>query len=600
MSAIHTTAPNKKAISRLGVPRRRWLRWLLILAALPLAFCSVWVLMHWVDVAPSPAALALAQPDPRDVADRDNAWLHLFGIGAPADEAPYAFARRRLAALAEDPPRTLTDAIPAAMPKAAVHGVDALCPVRVVSCLDWSIEHADMLEELRQANAVRLRRLAVLMRLDSWQVRSTPALDEPFADASVATLDSNLAAYELAQALLRNDDAAQEAALKHLAAGVKFWRGVQQGPQELISLTVAAEQIETAQRFSHDLFTRLTPSRRTAFAALSDAVLLAPATAIDWSEVIRRQQQKLQLTIAPSSSMTSVLRSCINAQPKNCLTELAFAASFARQDTANHHAELLLGLKQILDAPPNELEAANRNFKTQIERSAPPLELSKLLKYFAFNPVGKILSVIAVPAFPYDARLDDYEALRRMFLLAQAAAQKNLNSNALPDFLNAQPVALHAVSGAAFGFDPQWNEIVYVPTDSTYWKRTELRVPVPLKVPSVIACKKPLQIVVADSDNAAASSQRFFGCGIAPMAGMKATNAASDAATSPAKFVVTFRLIGQTINVRVSRTLNSGHLSYRQFEGNIDLSVPKPQGWLKAQGAGDEESLYLHLTQPSG
>ena len=598
MPVLHTNASKKRATSR---PQRRWLRWLLILAALPFFLCGYWVFIHWLDVAPSQAALSLAQPDPRNVPDPENAWMHLFGIGAPADEAPFAFARRRLAALAETPPRTLTDAIPAAMPKAAVHGVDALCPVRVVSCLDWSIEHADMLEELRQANAVRLQRWAVLMRLESWQLKFMPALDEPFADASVATLDANLAAYELAQALLRNDNAAQEAALMHLTACVKFWRGVQQGPQELIALMVAATQIETAQRISLDLFSRLSPSRRTALAALSDAVLLPPATAIDWSEVIRRQQQMLLLAIAPPSSITSVLGSCINGQAKNCFTELATAASIARQDTANRHAELLLGLKQTLDAPPSEVIAAKRKFQEQIERAMPPFEsASKLLKYFSFNPAGKIVSVIAAPAFPYDARLDDYEGLRRMFLLAQAAAQQNLTPAALPGFLNAQPMQLHAVSGIAFGFDPHWNEVVYVPTDSTYWKRAELRVPEPFRAPPVANCKKPLQIVVADSDNSVASSQRFFGCGITPMVGMKATNTGNDAALSPAKFVVTFRRIGQSVNVRVSRTLNLGKLSYRQFEGTIDVSVAKPRGWLKAQGAGDEASLYLRLTPASG
>ena len=79
-------------------PRTFWQhlrRVLLVLLLLALSPFLVWWIVNRIDESPSPEAQRFAAPPSRSVADVDNAWLYLAGLGAPESEDPRVLGRRR-------------------------------------------------------------------------------------------------------------------------------------------------------------------------------------------------------------------------------------------------------------------------------------------------------------------------------------------------------------------------------------------------------------------------------------------------------------------------------------------------------------------------
>ncbi|MBK8286781.1 MAG: hypothetical protein IPK97_19025 [Ahniella sp.] len=247
----------------------RFVRWGLFLMAMVFVLpVLVWFIANRFDESPTQEALDYAAESPRQVADADNAWLLLAGIGAAAGEDPLVFGRRRVdrvVARSHESPMPPPDAaevalfvdpVPKVGPDIEIDGVGELCPSRDVDCIAWARENTGMLERLRAANSLRLTRWQTALTLPDWQALYPPLLDGPVQDPSVATLYLNLLALELSQTLPFMPpngvviESTEPTTLEKLAQTVVFWRRVQVSPQDLISTLVAGRQIEDAQRIA--------------------------------------------------------------------------------------------------------------------------------------------------------------------------------------------------------------------------------------------------------------------------------------------------------------------------------------------------------------
>jgi hypothetical protein len=242
---MHMADATRKRIKAKRPLWRRLLKVLGILMLIPLLPALAFLVWNAIDESPSPAALRYAAAvDQPVVADADNAWLVMAGLGAPPGDDPVALARRRVAAYAARAALRPTpaadsaeqalfvDPVPAILPDAARDGIDAFCAARNQDCVQWARTHRSALLRLQRSNALRLRRFEALLQLPAWQVLYPAEINVDHPDMSVMDLHANLIAVELAEQGEPSRRSNAPAALANLASSVEFWQRVRQPPQD--------------------------------------------------------------------------------------------------------------------------------------------------------------------------------------------------------------------------------------------------------------------------------------------------------------------------------------------------------------------------------
>ncbi|HQU16803.1 MAG TPA: hypothetical protein PLO69_11965 [Gammaproteobacteria bacterium] len=141
--------------------------------------------------------------------------------------------------------------------------------------------------------------------------------------------------------------------------------------------------------------------------------------------------------------------------------------------TENFDAENAVKFIAIANGPPRKLESAMAAYSNEIDCMGTP-KLSCL-----YNPIGKILSAIAAPAYEqYPLRAYDVAALQRMVRLAYAIRVQKVPMGDIVSFMRRHPDwSTHPVTGVQFNFDQATTRLSVVPT-SEQQKHRKLDIPV--------------------------------------------------------------------------------------------------------------------------
>lgn len=472
-------------------PSRFWKRIRQLLLAgflLLLAPVLIWWIYNRIDEKPSEAALRLSAPSARVVADEDNAWMHLFGIGAAQDKDVLSYARARLVASyadgvidADGAPNPPLDPVPAVLPDADVDGADALCSPREQDCIVEYTKTRAMVERLRAANVLRLQRYESMLSLRDWQAQlpASQALSA-LPDASVATLYLNIVAQELAQAHnTRHLSDALEAAAR-LQKAHTFWSELRKQPMDLYAIVLSTRQLDDIRRLAWQ-YSNLRGETNTAIESVLDEILGSAAAPIQWRDAVAsdfRARENYFHRHVPSTFAS--LRSCFDANTRfGCLTNAATALAYAPQATINLTAREMEAMQVWLEADARSQDSAANTYSQVVESQMVQFDDAGVIwRQMSHNYAGRILASVAIPAVDWSMRIYDSEANRRMLWLQRQMHQKQIALNDVPAFLAQQDDALrNPYDGEPFVWDANFRELQFAPKAKKYWKRDRLTVP---------------------------------------------------------------------------------------------------------------------------
>ena len=502
---------------RLRHPAPRILLWLaaLLVAVLGIPL-GAFLLWNAIDEAPSRTALRYATPPPDEVADAENAWLLMAGLGAPEEADPIAWARGRVevwnasvshasAQTGGAQPAVLAqDAVPAVKPELTVHGFGSHCPQRAVDCVAWAREHRRELEQLGDANRLRLQRYLHAQSLPRWRDLYMPTLESPFIDVSVSSLHLDLIGLRLAEA---GDSTQRAAALEMLAGEVAFWRRVRAQPQNLFGLLLAARRIEDVHWLLGAWFDHVDASVLAEQSTLIERILAEPGEQPDWGAALDYKFHWFDgIGRENMHSLGSVLWRCAAGPPieEGCLYTLAVNATYAHQATLNLHALNFAQIERVLNAAPEELAQVEAAAGADIDSRMPlPQETSKLLGQALYNFSGRVFAALALPAFDWGRREHDREALRRMVQIKHQLRTAQVTQQDAEAFVGAlqekRPDLRNPIDGSRFGFDPQLSVLGFSPLAAKYWKRNSVYLDVPARRRNgVFACPAALRFALAE------------------------------------------------------------------------------------------------------
>lgn len=466
------------------IANRRWnriwrlLRWpLLVVVTLPV----LWLVANWNDEAPSAAAIELSRPPAHGVADADNAWLYLLGIGAAEGEDPVALGRRQVDAfharlnqgpaaaarrLAAEAPE---DALPLQRPRSPQDSTSEYCPHRIVDCLDWSQAHAQTLLRLRTANAVRLQRVPALFALPQWDNVAANAEHTPYPDTGDVSLYFDLLAYDAALALDSGDEAKVADVLERMANAVSFLRRVQSRSQDWLSLMLSVALVSRQHRQLSSMLDRFEPGQIDAVQPAIAAILQAPATPVDWNESVRREYQYFVNVGVDllTRTLTRDLPGCMDRGEPRCLGRRIVGVSYQPQATSNLAAENFRDWLAALSADARDFKLAHAQAQERVrQRTATFDGIGSSLRTVAHNPFGRILVAASLPNLD-GTPVHDAEALRRSVLLKAEALRRGLEPDEIPAFLAAQPAALrNPWTGEPLSWDAHRRSVSFVPESS--------------------------------------------------------------------------------------------------------------------------------------
>lgn len=499
--------PQGQRTHKMPAPRRRPLRTLLRIVAwvigVPVLALLVWLIYNCIDEAPSADALRWSQSPVRDVADADNAWLYLYGIGAAEDEDPVSLGRRRVdlyeARLRGDPrapadaaESTASDPLPQVRIDAQRDGIAEHCPFRDGDCIAWAAQNRAALLRLAEANRVRLQRFETLLQLPQWHEAATVSLDMPIPPTDIAVLRLDLLA-------LAASDAARSAEVAAaIATQVAFWRRASEQGNWLVSKILGFVFVERCQRLLVNLYERSAPAQRASIEAALAATLAPPSAAASRLDILAQEHfQSTSRGLRDSvPGLWQSLRNCVRGAPVNgsCASDLMLSTTFLPQATANVVARLDTAMADYQAATPEQENDAAQRYAELVERENPLADGNAALRLFGYNASGKVLAFVAIPKANYRQRLNDYEALRRILVVKVAALQRGLRAPDMPEFLATQPPALrNPYTHRAFDWDAANNTILYTAATADSFKRAQIAIgyaPVPV-VPAAASTRRP-------------------------------------------------------------------------------------------------------------
>lgn len=586
--------------------RRHWiwrlLRWpLLVLVALPV----LWLVANWNDEAPNAAAIKLTQLPAHDVADADNAWLYLLGIGAAEGADPVVQGRREVdafhARLSQGPvaaarrlvAKAPEEALPLQRPRWPQDSTAEFCPHRIVDCLDWSQTHAATLLRLRTANAERLRRVPVVLAMPQWDNLAASAEDAPYPDIGDLSLYFDLLAYEAALALDRGDEAKTADVLERMAHAVSFFRRVQSRSQDWFSLMISVGLVSRLHRQLSSMLDRFDPDWMEAAQPAIAAILQAPASPVDWNETVRREYQYFVSVGVDrlTATLTRDLPGCMDRGEPTCLGRRITGFSYQPQATSNQAAENFRDMLSALTNDARHYKLAYAQAQERIrERNATFDSTGSSLRTVAYNPLGRFLVAAANPKLD-GAPVHDAEVLRRSVVLKAEALRRGLQPDEIPAFLAAQPTALrNPWTGEPLSWDAHRRSVSFVPESSLARGQRQGSRYRPLPASGVSVCLHPLALRLRETQGEQPRSvHSVSSCGIGNIAHVLAQDGKS---ADRARYAEVRSLGGNgRIDIDVLITDNGKLRRYATHAVN----APAIGSWWLEPAEGRDDSLRIEV-----
>jgi hypothetical protein len=440
---------------------------------------GLWVYNRF-DERPTVESMHWFLPIDHSVADRDNAWLYMIGIGAAAADDPINRGRQILDAYetreaspmllppSEEEKTLKIDPLPFVSTNAGNKKIDIFCNFDSEDCLAWARKNEGDLNWLETANAVRLGRFETMIGMTNFEESSTPANDSPLPDIS-----SDDALY---RALILRDigePSKRADAIRRLNKVAAFWRRVEEPAPSLLMKSLAEHGRERCMRILDAAASLLANSNGDLLATGAGTVLQAPTTAQrEWEYAFRNEAVRFERVIDKSifPGPIDAARYC----KSQCFTSWLTAQFFERQATRNLSVKIWDALLAVHMAEPHDIPAAQKKLSAVFEAISPLTDSgSESLRRISYNGVGRVLVSISLPAYAdYLYFQHDVEDIRRAVSIKISAMQEHIPAAKMAEFLSSQPESLRDVyTDEPFVWEPAAKEIRFVPK-SKKWKQS--------------------------------------------------------------------------------------------------------------------------------
>lgn len=445
--------------------RRRHLR--LVLVAVLLGVIAL-VLYYRIDEAPSPDALRWQAMPLREVADTDNAWLYLIGMGAAQTDDPITAGRARVATYLAPPvgmpmpADAQVEALPPVDPARERDGFAAVCRAALGGCIRWAAQHRTALRRLVEANAVRLARLDRAAALPQWQEPPLRNLDFPM----IAPTTIRLHAAGLA---LRAADGEDPVGIgRELARHAALWRRAGTQTHWLVDKLLAVVFLADYRRLLVEVYAQATPTQRAALDGDIDATLAIPGAEENALDLLAYDILESTLAIARRElpGIAAAIRQCMRPapaaaatdpdaeRPRSCTATLLANATFLPQATTNRVARHASAYAHFMAAMPADETAAEQYYEAQ----RPFLLPAPVERWLPERNAGGLWFLREAqqrwPERNYRRRLNDHELLRRLLVIRVAALRAGIADSGMAAFLAQQPTTLqHPYPDKAIAWD---------------------------------------------------------------------------------------------------------------------------------------------------
>ena len=402
---------------------KRFLRWFWLLPILVVLPAASVLLVNAIDRQLNAGALAMGEPRAASVPLDNNAYLAAIGMGADDGADSLAFANAWLAearaAARENRPEKQREARRAQRP--------VLCDASQTSCLvavqNKTADTTAQLEAYRE-DLARYERLIDYSAFEE-------ITDYPFGMDSQFPRYAPMGAAQrawLARAALAVQAGRLDEALAAVERDMAFERHMLAGSRTLVGRMVAAANYTRDLSFVADLLQTSLTDLKPHAPRLQAMLRPIPPTALNLDEVMAGEFGIMKRFLRnPSGDGTQ----------SGWQEKLRMLFFYKRNATINDAYAFYSGKQQWLRRPPAQLAREIRDEAADGEMK--PWD-------YLYNPMGKILTRVAMPSFSsYALRLHDLDAMNRLLALAAEIIAADVPAEGVADFV--------AKSSARF-FDP--------------------------------------------------------------------------------------------------------------------------------------------------
>jgi len=437
------------------------------IAALALLICVSSYAMNIFDEALTPEAKALLSLPPNPYGPNDNIYVSLAGFDAESQQSIVVVGQTRISRYNAELDSMIAN------PAAEIAGLTRADPKRLAfkGSLDychpstsslWSDVRAHRAEvaAVLADNQELYQRYDSLLRLRGYYDTSRPSFLEP--DYYIPQPARCLFLANAAIRLQATNQQLQAAALSDLSQDLLMWRAVLKGDGRLLSKMIAAGALHADFLLLADMIAD--PRMDLKLFDGPGQLAITPFELQDWSisNGFAAQMRADDVLFAQLAMMASA-RTGYDGTPvrwwQSMLARLQ-GHFFKINATENLQAKHFTQLIQLADSDPAEFSIKREQYRHWLRNNVTMFSPAGL-----FNPVGKILVQLAVPAYEsYLARVYDVAALQRLVYLIYQIRREAIDSPAVPAFLRAHPEwSTHPVDGRPFTWNAATGELVVIP-----------------------------------------------------------------------------------------------------------------------------------------
>ena len=392
-------------------------RWMLYAAILALLAYGVLLLINLNDRPPSATVLEFreALENRPALADRENAYVYMFGFGVPPEEDPTAAGRKRIewlrAQIASETFDVMSDPLADDYNwqqgrSEEVAALAEACDASAVQCADAVAAAPAAATEWLGLEAPLLTRYSDLLTRPGFLNDTTMTVESPIPPYHVVLEGQRLL---LVSALLsaRDGDAARATLL--LSNDLSFWRMVLKDADSLIDKMIATRGTERSFIYGNEVLRALHAVEAGAalpevwLAPISDEERSMRRTLIGEWQFMDHVAMKLATDFDSPASMD---------EDVGRLEWRLYLPLYQPQDNSNRYAELMRQHAEMFDVPFAEVPEAYRRSVELSEADTKPFRR-------AYNIVGDWLNSIGQARFAtYSVRVTDLEGIRRAAVVA--------------------------------------------------------------------------------------------------------------------------------------------------------------------------------------